>query len=540
MQKAVKDDDLVIRAAAIAALGKIGDQSAQPELIQALDDSDNHLRASAAIALGQIGSKVSIPKLLQLLLDKEHTVLYAASDALTKIGDDEVIAGLLKHLKHPSLHTRRIAAKTLGLIGNRSIIPELAQALKDSEEIVVVDVAVALVHLNCCLGILVLTQKLENLTPYEDLWGYFSFDMFRDLEIEAAIPVLLKALESESEEICGAAASALARLLHKTEQLSTLLLPSIYKALKTQDQFVLINAISILRKIHAEEVVTELLSILCYPLSSIRVKAASALAELGDRSGIPILLQALEGEDVFLRSDAAFGLVKLGDEDVVTHLLGMMDKGSSTVQKEIVRILRDIGDPRAIAALKQLEFISPDYEIAGAISAIQNSSKFYNYEIAYSHASPGKLLSLYFSYAPEDEDLQNKLAKHLKMLERQGVITSWDSRKILPGEEREQVINDRLNTADIILLLISPDSMADDHCYEVEIRRAIARHQAGEAHVIPILLRPVNLTGELLGNIPVLPKNGLAVTLWDNQDEAFRAIAAEIQEVAIRISTTKS
>jgi hypothetical protein len=81
--------------------------------------------------------------------------------------------------------------------------------------------------------------------------------------------------------------------------------------------------------------------------------------------------------------------------------------------------------------------------------------------------------------------------------------------------------------------------MTDDHCYEVEIRRAIARHQAGEAHVIPILLRPVNLTGELFGDIPVLPQNGIAVTLWDNQDEAFRAIAAEIQAVAIKIRTTK-
>jgi hypothetical protein len=72
------------------------------------------------------------------------------------------------------------------------------------------------------------------------------------------------------------------------------------------------------------------------------------------------------------------------------------------------------------------------------------------------------------------------------------VITGWGNRQILPEDQAAQVINDRLNTADIILLLISPDSLADDTCYDVEIRRAVERHQSGEARVLPILLRPVD------------------------------------------------
>jgi hypothetical protein len=59
------------------------------------------------------------------------------------------------------------------------------------------------------------------------------------------------------------------------------------------------------------------------------------------------------------------------------------------------------------------------------------------------------------------------------------------------------------------------------------------RHQAGEAHVIPILLRSVDWTGAPFSQIPVLPKNKQPVTTWDNRDEAFQEIAEEIRGVAI-------
>jgi hypothetical protein len=46
-----------------------------------------------------------------------------------------------------------------------------------------------------------------------------------------------------------------------------------------------------------------------------------------------------------------------------------------------------------------------------------------------------------------------------------------------------------LNRANVILLLISADFLASDYCYDVEMKRAMERHEAGEAIVIPIILR---------------------------------------------------
>jgi hypothetical protein len=44
-------------------------------------------------------------------------------------------------------------------------------------------------------------------------------------------------------------------------------------------------------------------------------------------------------------------------------------------------------------------------------------------------------MEVFFSYAHEDEALRDKLAKHLKLLERQGVIKAWHDRDITAGEE---------------------------------------------------------------------------------------------------------
>jgi hypothetical protein len=113
----------------------------------------------------------------------------------------------------------------------------------------------------------------------------------------------------------------------------------------------------------------------------------------------------------------------------------------------------------------------------------------------------------------------------------------WSQRQILPRDKPAQTINQQLNTADIILLLISANSLADDTCYNLEIQRAMERHQANEAHVIPILLRPVDWIGASFSSLTVLPKNHQPVTTWDNQDEAFQEIAGGIRKVAMQVSS---
>jgi TIR domain len=119
-------------------------------------------------------------------------------------------------------------------------------------------------------------------------------------------------------------------------------------------------------------------------------------------------------------------------------------------------------------------------------------------------------VNVFFSYSHKDEKLRDKLAVHLSALQRQQVITSWHDRKISAGAEWAQAIDDNLNAADIILLLISADFLASDYCYDIEMQRAIDRHEAGEARVIPIILKPTDWSGTPFGKFQVFPRNAKA------------------------------
>jgi TIR domain/WD domain, G-beta repeat len=144
-------------------------------------------------------------------------------------------------------------------------------------------------------------------------------------------------------------------------------------------------------------------------------------------------------------------------------------------------------------------------------------------------------VSIFFCYAHEDEELLNKLKRHLWPLQRQGLIAVWHDRDISAGTEWEQEISQHLNAAQIILLLVSPDFMYSDYCYGVEMKRAIERHQRGEARVIPVILRSVYWQG-ILGHLQALPIDAKPVRSWADVDEALYNVTEGIRTVVEHIS----
>jgi internalin A len=140
-------------------------------------------------------------------------------------------------------------------------------------------------------------------------------------------------------------------------------------------------------------------------------------------------------------------------------------------------------------------------------------------------------LRLFFSYSHKDDLLREQLETHLKLLQRQGLIQPWNDRRILPGDDWAGEIDDNLNRADIILLLVSADFIASDYCYDNEMTRAMERHEAGEARVIPIILRPVDWRDTPFNKLSWLPQNGEPVTQWGDRDAAWLNVETGIKQV---------
>jgi TIR domain len=139
---------------------------------------------------------------------------------------------------------------------------------------------------------------------------------------------------------------------------------------------------------------------------------------------------------------------------------------------------------------------------------------------------------LFYSYSHNDEKFRNRLAKHLAILRRLGVIKEWYDRDIEAGEEWRETIDEHVETADIIVLLVSADFIASDYCWDKELARALERHNEGTARVIPIIVQPVDWTGAPFGRLQALPENGKPVTRWSNREEAWTNIAKSIRKVA--------
>lgn len=95
----------------------------------------------------------------------------------------------------------------------------------------------------------------------------------------------------------------------------------------------------------------------------------------------------------------------------------------------------------------------------------------------------------FFSYCHVDEDLRNQLDKHLSFMKRQGLVDMWYDRRIVAGSDIDDAIDENLEEASIILLLVSPDFLASDYCFTKEMARAIERHKEKTARVIPVILR---------------------------------------------------
>ena len=151
-------------------------------------------------------------------------------------------------------------------------------------------------------------------------------------------------------------------------------------------------------------------------------------------------------------------------------------------------------------------------------------------------------LKIFFCYAHEDKKMLNELKKHLISFQKVGIVEMWHDADISAGVEWEPEIAKHLNSAHIILLLISADFIASDYCYGTELKRAIERHELKEARVIPIILRPVYWQGAPFARLQALPTGAKPIisSIWYTLDEALLDVVNGIGRAIKYFQTTTS
>lgn len=140
-------------------------------------------------------------------------------------------------------------------------------------------------------------------------------------------------------------------------------------------------------------------------------------------------------------------------------------------------------------------------------------------------------VTVFYSYSHKDEELRDQLETHLKLLQRQGLVATWHDRKIMPGIDWAHEIDEQLERADLVLLLVSPDFVASDYCYSSELSRALKREQLKKARVVPVILRTTDLSGAEFMRLQALPRDAKPITKWEDRDEAWTDVARGIRKI---------
>jgi TIR domain len=141
-----------------------------------------------------------------------------------------------------------------------------------------------------------------------------------------------------------------------------------------------------------------------------------------------------------------------------------------------------------------------------------------------------KPLRIFCSYSHEDEEYLNELWISLAGVRQQGLIEWWHDREISPGIDWDQAIDENLDSSEIVLLLVTPNFMSSEYVQKKEIKRALEKHERGEARVIPIIIRYTDWKWAPIGKLQALPKDGTPIVAWPDRDEAWLDVVRGVRK----------
>ena len=138
---------------------------------------------------------------------------------------------------------------------------------------------------------------------------------------------------------------------------------------------------------------------------------------------------------------------------------------------------------------------------------------------------------VFYSYSHEDRELRKDLSRCLAPLVQRNKIVEWYDRDIEPGADWAHEISERMDSADLILLLLSQSYLASEYCFGIEADKALARLKRGEAKVVPILLKPCLWDESRFSDLQFLPRDTKPITSCAAPDDAFLEVAREIRDL---------
>lgn len=189
---------------------------------------------------------------------------------------------------------------------------------------------------------------------------------------------------------------------------------------------------------------------------------------------------------------------------------------------------------------REAEMIAKNQMVSSLLSIINDIEEPKSTESKPFENKEKKEIKAFISYSHKDEKYRGELETSLALLKRQGLLNTWTDRKIQPGQIWRNEISSNLEDSDLIIFLISPDFIASDYSYEIELQRAIEKHDKQEAIVIPIIIRHSLWQNSPIGNFQALPTSAKPIAAWGDKDEAWLDVAEGIRNICLSFNNQEN
>jgi HEAT repeat protein len=336
-------DDRDVREKTIRALGGFG-RAGVTALVDALGMKSQRVRSGAAAALGLIRDRATVPALVRRLEDESKQVRLAAITALGNIPSVRAIGPLVERLSDRDAQVRAAAVDALGRMGRAAVIPLIEALEHATSEAGAAATLKALAQFADGRAMVPILNHLGN-TYVTVRWE--AVDAIT-LYGEQAVPLLVEMMLLSRVPLEPLLKDAL-RNPQKRNRLRTI------RALgELKDS----RAVPNLKKIGQEDdrEIRDAVEEALWKIGSAtwaRASSAKALGQIGSADGVPALTKALGDPNLTVRLRAARALLQVGDRSAAKPLAKQLGREKSDeVRQEIVTALGTIGtkEPAAVTA----------------------------------------------------------------------------------------------------------------------------------------------------------------------------------------------
>ena len=131
---------------------------------------------------------------------------------------------------------------------------------------------------------------------------------------------------------------------------------------------------------------------------------------------------------------------------------------------------------------------------------------------------------LFICYAHANERMVRQLIPSLKVLARRGYVAPWRDTDLVPGEDWDETIKERLSKSQVILFMVSRDFLASPYITDEERPLAMALMKETKAVVVPVLLSACSWQAEDFAKLENLPHKGSLMTSYRPRENGWTLV----------------